>query len=135
MDNAFRVLHRLAAEYGPLLAAVLLIGAAAFFLVFLYLVLEYGERAAKMFIPFASSAIRTLAGEKDNKHPAIRVEYAMHRIMLLLFFACLGVRVVHSLIPWSVNINEQMLDVLLVSFVVVGCLLGGVSLRFALRLR
>jgi hypothetical protein len=135
MDDVLGVLHRLAAEYGPGLAVVLLVGAAAFFLIFLYLVLEYGERAAKMFIPFATSAIKTLASEKDNKHPAIRVEYAMHRILLLLFIACLGVRVVHSLIPWSVNINEKMLDALLVSFVVVIVLLGGISFRFALRLR
>jgi hypothetical protein len=135
MDDLFAVLHRLAAEYGTRLAVLLLISAAAFFLIFLYLVLEYGERAAKMFIPFARSAIKTLASEKDNEHPAIRVEYAMHRILLLLFFACLGVRVVHSMIPWSVNINEQMLDVLIVSFVGVGSLLGGVSFRFALRLK
>jgi hypothetical protein len=135
MDEVFGVLHWLVAEYGPLLAVVLILGAGAFFLIFSYLVLEYGERAAKLFIPFAKSAIKTLLSEKDNEHPAIRVEYAMHGILLLLFIACLVARIVHSLIPWRVNINEQMLDVLLVSFFVVMVLLGGVSYRFALRLK
>jgi hypothetical protein len=135
MDSVFRVLHRLAAEYGPRLAAVLIITLAAFALVLLYLVLEYGHRAGKMFIPLVTMVIKTLAGEKDNDHPAIRVEYAMHRILILLFFVCLGFLALHSLILWHVQINEALLETFLVSLLIVILLLAGISYRFASRLR
>jgi len=133
MDSVLGVLHRLAAEFGPRLAAILLMVLAVVAVTSLYILLEYGERAAKMFIPFATLVINTLGSEKGKKHPAIRVEYAMHRILILLFFGCLGVLVIHSLIPWRVHINEVLFEVLALSLAVVIVFLGGVSLRIAIR--
>jgi len=134
MESVVAQLIKLADKYGPALAALLFIVAVTAALVFLYLVLVAGDKAGKMFVPFAKSVINTLVSERDNDHPAIRLEYGMHRVLILFFFGSLGFLMLHALIPWHVRVNEGLLEALVVSIFVVFVILCGISFRYASRL-
>ena len=134
MDDFLTVLQRIAAAFGPVVGFLVLGTIVGGFLIFLYLLLHFGDKAVKLFFPFIKSVVQTLNSERDNSHPAIRLEYSFHIMLLLIFCLCLLAQLVHALIPWRVQLNETLLNEMAVSCFVVMVILGAVSFKFASRL-
>ncbi len=127
-------LERLVKILGVLGATVLLLGLCATGLAFTYMVLKFGHRAGKMFIPFVKDILLTLKAEWTKSHPAIKFELLMQRVFVLIFAICFIAIVLHGAIPWHTSFKDEFLYSLLVSSFVIVFGFACVSFRIASRL-
>jgi hypothetical protein len=135
MDNLLATLERVVELFGPMFGFLLLALILGFGLLFAYLVLDFGHKAAvHALIPFVKYVVRILASEKRNPHPAIRVEFQFHMILILVLMVCFLSVLSYVVIPWRVHVNQEMLDALMVSCFVVIVIFGAISFRLASRL-
>lgn len=133
MDHALDLLRR-AVEIvgGPAYFILILLICGSLALYSLYLFLEYRERSVKVFFPLFKTALTALLSEKNNRHPAIRVEYALHTLIIPILFLLLVARFFHAAL--LAHENPLLVDILIVSFCVVLIGLTCVSVKWASRL-
>ena|ERR1035438_8967620 len=68
-------------------------------LIFLRLILQYSHEGVGLLLPLIQGALKALASEKTNDHPAIKVERRLHYLFALILLLSLVAILLHSLVP------------------------------------
>jgi hypothetical protein len=101
-------------------AAILLIAlvlAAGIYV--LYLLLEYGESAVHLLLPFIHQYLQILRRELGSNKPFVRIELLMHCFFGLVFFFCVAATILHALIPWLPEHTHHTINGLIIaSFII-----------------
>ena len=129
------VLNDLAAVLGSAGAVVIIAVLLASVLYFFYMILNFGDEAVKMFLPFLIESFRALRRESTKMHPAIRLEMRFQGFFGMIVVLCLLANLLHALSPWVREGTEQ---IFLGSLITSGILFVGfaiVSVNLSLRLK
>lgn len=103
-------------------------------LLFIYMILHFGEKAVWMFLPYIKEMLKALRSEPRKAHPAIRLELRLTYFFAAVFALCFGAIVAHALVPWISKALEEEFFVVLLSSLILFSAFGGVSIKLALRL-
>ena len=115
---------------------VTLIGiVVAALLALLYMVLEFGDRAIHMFLPFFGEAFKALRSESAKNHLAIKLEMRLQVFLGAIIVFCLLAHLLHALVPWVREGTEQVFLAALITSAFLFVAMACVSITLSLRLK